>query len=326
MDCMFSFVIPVYNASAYLEECIFSIINQDYNNLEIILVNDGSTDNSKNICEAYSVRDSRIKVINKCNEGVARARQDGVIAALGEYIICVDSDDWVEPNYCSIMNDVINNYNPDIICCGYYINDLNNQIECKNRIAPGFYSKEKLNTVLFPDLINNTKHQITLSLWAKVFRRTLLLDNMIKDVYLNLGEDVVSSAPCFYNAQSAFFLDSCFYHYRQVSNSITKGNNVYRWDGPIIRGKHLEAKIDMRDGDFEEQLLRSIVISLYTVVKSQFNRNDRYLNIIKDISFNLDNEYYKNALSKACFKRDYKGAFKCFLLKHHLYFLIKIIG
>ena len=95
---MISVIIPIYNVEKYLTKCIESVINQTYKNLEIILVNDGSTDNSKEIIDKYSSIDSRIKVINKKNGGLSDARNVGIELAKGEYITFLDSDDWIELN------------------------------------------------------------------------------------------------------------------------------------------------------------------------------------------------------------------------------------
>lgn len=94
---MISIIVPVYNAEKYLNRCISSLLNQTYYNLEIILVNDGSTDNSKKICENAAKKDSRVKVTNSVNEGVSLARNKGLKRASGDYVSFVDSDDYVEP-------------------------------------------------------------------------------------------------------------------------------------------------------------------------------------------------------------------------------------
>lgn len=96
---MISIIVPVYNAEKYLNRCILSLLNQTYYNLKIILVNDGSIDNSKKICENAAKKDSRVKVINSVNEGVSLARNKGLKRASGDYVSFVDSDDYVEPGY-----------------------------------------------------------------------------------------------------------------------------------------------------------------------------------------------------------------------------------
>jgi len=116
---LISIIVPVYNAEKYLERCINSLINQSYSNIEIILINDGSNDKSGIICDDFSKKDLRIKVIHKINEGVSAARNDGIEKAKGRYISFVDADDWVEQNFLSEMYNKIKQYDVDYVTCGY---------------------------------------------------------------------------------------------------------------------------------------------------------------------------------------------------------------
>ena len=116
-----SVVVPVYNVEKYLRKCIDSIINQTYKNLEIILVDDGSPDKCGEICDEYAKKDNRVKVIHKKNAGVSSARNDGIDNATGEYIIFVDSDDWLEDNAIEIMVDKLNEYDYDCVFCNFYM-------------------------------------------------------------------------------------------------------------------------------------------------------------------------------------------------------------
>lgn len=126
-DMKLSVIVPVYNVETYLNRCIDSIINQTYKNLEIILVDDGSTDKSGKICDKYAAIDSRIKVIHKKNGGLVSARKYGVMNATGDYITDVDSDDWIENQAFSYMIEKLSQYNPDMLVLGHkkeYINGL----------------------------------------------------------------------------------------------------------------------------------------------------------------------------------------------------------
>ena len=114
-------IVPVFNVEEYLSRCIESIIKQTYSNLEIILVNDGSTDNSPKICDAYAKLDDRLKVIHKKNGGLSEARNFGINRAKGRYIAFVDSDDYIEENMYEILHKEIVNYQADIAVCGRWI-------------------------------------------------------------------------------------------------------------------------------------------------------------------------------------------------------------
>ena len=120
MNIKFSIIIPAYNAENSIQKSIDSILNQTYNNYEIIVVNDGSTDNTINLIE----KNSKIKIINQKNLGVSSARNTGIENAKGDFIAFIDADDYIEKNYLEEFNNIIEKYNPDLIICG--INESNN--------------------------------------------------------------------------------------------------------------------------------------------------------------------------------------------------------
>ncbi len=117
---LISIIIPVYNVEPYLKDCLDSVINQTYKNLEIILVNDGSTDNSKTICEEYKKKDSRIILINQKNSGLSSARNAGIKQSTGEYISFIDSDDYVEKDYVEYLHNLVQTTNSKISICPHY--------------------------------------------------------------------------------------------------------------------------------------------------------------------------------------------------------------
>ena len=117
--CKVSVVVPVYNSEKFLEYCIQSILNQTYTNIELILVNDGSTDNSLNICAKYKLEDDRVVVINQKNMGVSVARNNGIIHATGEYLQFVDSDDFVDINMTEKLIYAAKENKASMVICGY---------------------------------------------------------------------------------------------------------------------------------------------------------------------------------------------------------------
>ena len=127
-------VVPIYNVERYLEKCLTSIILQTYKNLEVILVNDGSTDNSLNICKEFEKEDSRIRIISQENKGLSVARNVGIENAKGEYIAFVDSDDFISCKFIeNLYNESIRN-NSDIVCCDfYYVNELEKKWSLKEK-------------------------------------------------------------------------------------------------------------------------------------------------------------------------------------------------
>ena len=114
-----SIIIPVYNVEKYLAECLDSVINQTYSNLQIIVVDDGSTDASGQICDEYAEKDNRITVIHQVNAGAANAKNTGLDNVKGDYVTFVDSDDWVELNWIETMTDAMEKYDVDVVECGF---------------------------------------------------------------------------------------------------------------------------------------------------------------------------------------------------------------
>ena len=122
---LISIIVPVYNVQPYIERCINSLQQQTYSNIEIILVNDGSTDNCPQICDSFANADCRIKVIHKKNGGLSDARNTGLLEAKGELIAFVDSDDWVSPYYIEVMYDIMQRQLADIVECDVIRSDGN---------------------------------------------------------------------------------------------------------------------------------------------------------------------------------------------------------
>ncbi|MDD6812335.1 MAG: glycosyltransferase family 2 protein [Lachnospiraceae bacterium] len=167
---LISIIIPVYNVEKYLTRCLESVVAQTYSNLEIILVDDGSTDNSGKVCDKYQEIDSRIKVVHKKNGGVSDARNEGIDEACGEYIAFVDSDDWVTRNYIENMYAILVKNSCDIAICDV------------KRTSKGDLKKstEKLKTYFKDEAIKQLLYQkISTSACGKLYK----VENFIKLVY-----------------------------------------------------------------------------------------------------------------------------------------------
>ncbi len=149
-NSLISIVVPIYNASPYLDKCIKSIISQSYKNIEIILINDGSTDNSLCICNSYAESDKRIRVYSKKNAGVSSARNYGMKVASGKYICFIDSDDYIDSDYCYKL---IKNLTPDTHMVVLGMRTVNNNIEGKinYRLESGYYDCKKIRRLVIDD-------------------------------------------------------------------------------------------------------------------------------------------------------------------------------
>lgn len=212
-----SVIIPVYNVEKYLCQCLDSVINQTYKNLEIILVDDGSTDDSGKICNEYAKRDRRIIVVHKNNGGLSDARNAGIDICKGEYVSFVDSDDWLDLDMYEIFISKIIEHNADIVSCGYVLEFANKKFNCNlaNIIIDGndkvlqnlFYNKN------FPNAV-----------WGKVYNK-----NIFEKLRFPIGkiyEDMLIKYDILKKSQKVVILKSTFYHYRQRSNSIMNDINI----------------------------------------------------------------------------------------------------
>lgn len=223
-----SIIVPIYNAEKYLNECIESIVNQTYKNIEIILINDGSFDNSSKICDKWQKKDERIIVLNKENEGVAKTIAKGIQICTGDYITFSDSDDYVSNNFIEKMFDAVNISEADIAVCNY-IKKTETKEEKSNEIKGNmlFISGDNISNCaqLYMGwqgiyLVNSRSN--------KLIKRELLL-NSLKDINYNvyMGEDLNLTFAAMARANRVALIPDCLFYYRHVESSVsnTKRNH-----------------------------------------------------------------------------------------------------
>lgn len=248
MECecniLISVIVTVYNVDKYLDKCLDSIVNQSYKNMEIILVNDGSTDNSLKICHYYANLDDRIVIIDKKNEGLVAARKTGIKVATGMYVGYVDGDDWIDKNMYEEMISTYLKNKADIIVSGCIKEGKKVAHKMFNNIPAGYYCKTELLTNVYPKMLyfdGFFKFGIQQYLWNKLFRREilskyqLLVDNCIKN-----GEDVACVYPCLLEANSIEIMDTTFYHYRIHDESMTSRLNELFLEDSLILYNYLK--------------------------------------------------------------------------------------
>lgn len=221
-----SVIVPVYNVEEFLEECINSILNQTYKNIEIILVDDESDDGSALICEKFTMFDNRIKFYRKTHGGLVKAREYGVERAKGKYIGFVDSDDWIDPDMYKRMLESVKK-ETDIVCCGLYVDRRDfNSIPQKNTLKAGIYSYKQLIQHVYPNLIFNTSKTepgIIQSACTKLFKREKLQSCMkMLNSEITIGEDAAVVYPYILTSKEIVVLDECYYHYRIRDNSMCR--------------------------------------------------------------------------------------------------------
>ena len=216
---LISIIVPVYNVEKYLKRCIDSIILQKYKNIEILLIDDGSTDDSGKICDEYATKDSRIRVFHKKNGGLSSARNYGIRESCGKYISFVDSDDYIDENMLFDMYSIATNKKSKIVSCSFkFVYDNGKEITKQNPI-----SEKKYN---FSDSIKemNKFDLFDMSVCTKLFYKELFAD--IKFPEGKLSEDYFVMYKLLEKGNGLYFVSKPYYNYFQRTNSITKSKRI----------------------------------------------------------------------------------------------------
>lgn len=235
-----SVIIPIYNAEKYLTQCIESVLNQTLQNIEIILINDGSKDGSEDICKEFLKKDSRIKYYYKTNEGLAAARQDGINMASGEYIGFVDSDDWVELDMYEKMYLSAMKNDADVVLCNCF-----EYSEKKNRteLRPGAYNESQILEEILPKTLirideEGRRRNIRWSNCLRIYKKKTIDENKIQfQKELRRCQDLAFTYDVMLCSKNFYYLDEFLYHNRQDAGSLSRGytKNMWKLIKPLIR-------------------------------------------------------------------------------------------
>lgn len=291
-DEKISIVIPIYNTEQYLDKCVDSVLNQTYKNLEVILVDDGSTDDSGKICDYYAAKDERVVIIHQRNQGNNVARKNGVKIANGDYVGFVDSDDWIEPDMYQCMVDNIKKNNADIVSVGFYL-EYSNKTEIYNdEIDSNLYKIGKdTNKFIESVLLGNTKSRLYSIQWnlvTKLFKRNVISVSQEKVNGVFYGEDMAVTFESYYLAESISVINKPYYHYRQCNHSIThkkdvmllsKLNEMYAYMKKLFESKNAGCLIQQ---ELDRYFIRTINDVMPKVTGSEEIYNIKYLLPYKD--------------------------------------------
>lgn len=344
-----SVLVPVYNVEKYLEKCLDSIINQSLKEIEILLIDDGSTDKSGKICDDYAKKDNRIVVIHQENQGVSAARNRGIELAKGEYISFVDSDDLVDEKMLVVLYDKGEKYNLDLVMCDLtkdrFGKIIKKEFELKrNEII------EKNNII---DFIKSYKNLFTVNhIYAKIYKRSFLTENNIYfPVGLNLQEDTVFVLETMIKANNLYCIKESYYNHIKRENSLT--TKKYRKDIHIYYNSAYLTVLDLYnknnikylENELYDRIVLQMIMCMFNINNSGLSAkekesifkeivdlemvNDTFQKVkIKDFPFDA---FYKsskslNILSKIkllCQKKYFAYKFK--LLKNKNYKLLSIL-
>lgn len=220
-------IVPVYNVEKYINECVDSLISQTYRNVEIILVDDGSTDESGKICDSYATSDSRIKVIHKRNEGLGFARNTGLKAAKGKFVTFIDSDDKADADLVENMVNGIYEADCDTCIGGFKRISENGSVRYEEKYDKIIYEGEDVYNQLFARMLGSApdKHDaVRMSVWNVMYSMDIILKNNIEfpSERVFISEDIIWDSQYYKYAQKAIVIDSTAYNYRITPGSLTQ--------------------------------------------------------------------------------------------------------
>lgn len=258
---MISVIVPIYNAEQFLDRCLNSIVGQSYSCLEIILIDDGSQDASLQICNRYAQIDKRIKVFSQVNSGVSTARNNGLSYARGEYIMFVDSDDYMFPQMCEIMLNTIETKKSDLVVCG--------TTETWGGLwAPDRNADYQTLDSFKRDFIEHLNSELLSPPWNKIYRRELIKDMF--DASISFGEDLVFNLNYLKNCQRVSFIKSApFYHEKANENSLV--NRIY--PSRLIEIEKVHSTVvgfyESDDPKLHQKYVRDILVYFRAILKSK---------------------------------------------------------
>jgi len=275
-----SIIVPVYNAEAYLERCVESLRGQSYKNLEIILVDDGSRDESGRLCDEYQRQTPEIKVIHKANGGLISAWKAGVANSTGEYLCFVDSDDWVDTSMVSEMAEQLSGSKREIIASDYVIERGNGSKQYVwQQLPPGVYEGEALKQVV-PKLLGEERRYVCISRCMKLISRSLIEANCrYCDPAVRMGEDTTIMLPALIDCERLVIMDhKAYYHYLYVKESM-----IHKYDENLFANIELLRKVigriiedKFKDGQMAEMQKKAdqeYLLLLLLVLKNEARGN-----------------------------------------------------
>lgn len=222
---LISVIVPCYNVEKYLKKCVESIVNQSYQNLEIILVDDGATDGTPALCDELAKTDDRIKVLHKVNEGVSIARNFGIDNSNGNYITFFDSDDWIEPDTIKTAYDKLTNENLDLVVWGYtadFVDDNEQVLNSRECIVNGVCEKDNANILTQKDTLGLLGYT-----WNKLYKTDIIKENnLLFEKGISLVEDILFNSLYITNCEKIAFIDYIGNHYIQRGR-VTLGTKCY---------------------------------------------------------------------------------------------------
>lgn len=322
-----SIIVPVYKVQEYLSKCLESLISQTYKFIDIVVVDDGSPDNSLSICRRYADKDSRIQVITQDNKGVTAARQNGFLHARGDLIMFVDADDYVSPNIVEVMLQAQQKYQVNMVCCQYYDVKDGREISSPIRPACGYYDRKRIEHLLATNFLYDNHTEISGMpgyLCTKLLKKDLVHPALEAGRNLIHSEDQIGLLKTLYDINSMYVLQDPLYYYVMRQGQATRSYRAEYWRNfELLFSRMIE--ID-RNNYLKEQIPYRAIGIINGLVKMEFTNGDRsfcqqYASVKRNFSDTLC------ALGTMADTSGMKKKKKVmhFLQVHHAFFLYGII-
>lgn len=261
-----SIIVPVFNVEKYLDRCMQSIVNQTLKNIEIILINDGSTDSSLDIINEYSKGHENIIILNQKNEGQGKARNKAIEIAKGNYIGFIDADDYVDINMYENMINKAYKEDADIVTCGYYqVNDYDSSIISKNILDEGAITKEAC-------ISNCINGKLSLAVWNKIFRRKFIQDNNLSFIEGRYYEDMYMCIKAVISAKKIYNVGECYYKYVNRNGSTVKQRGKRYLDDYIFASSEIRKLLKNENNYIQNYFMQNEIVTIMSFL-SKDNRN-----------------------------------------------------
>lgn len=333
-----SMVIPVYKIKeSYLRQCLDSLREQTVQNFEAILIDDGSPDGCGSICDEYARNSSLFSVIHQTNKGVSEARNAGMRAAAGDWIVFIDPDDWVEKRYVEILSQAADRTGADIIFFDYYNEFPEVSVQKCLKNTPGFLDDEWIKGLrIAPFNIFTVKNRMiryeTNTIWSKVFRAGLLREHDLWfEPEARKGQDTIFVSEILQCASSMYYVNRALYHYRHLDSPVTNAYNpkVMYYNEIMFRcQENIIEKYDL-PGEYKEALQAHICTRMYSGMRLYYfnERNPADYQMVKrEILDALNREPYKAAFQNVNYKMlSGEQRIFVFFLKHHKIAVVRIL-
>jgi len=319
MSDLISIIVPAFNVERYISFCIESLVNQTYTNIEIIIIDDGSKDRSGIVADEYAMRDNRIKVIHKANEGVGSARNTGLDNANGDYVMFVDSDDYIDTNTIENVMFFNRKYNADIVMFRYIIENSASGCPIEHSLfADGFYinSLSDFRQFIYPLFFSNFGFN---PIWKSIYKYDIVKNARFR-TDLQIGEDLVFNFEAMTNSTSFVYTDKAYYHLVKNQASTTMNFKPEYFDCTIVLQQvsyHYITKWSM-DEVSQRRSIANKYSPLYISYIQEIIYRQSFFKAVKTIRRYLNNQYVHEVIKTSDYTQYMGYNLRLFLVKHGL--------